>query len=162
VLLLPFIVWVAAGWIALYWIAATFRYMRRGERLLGAALLCASALAVPAYRFSVGLYGLAADPTAGGVVVRPSQPLRDAVALSKDLAVEGFKVQVRRATGSAPRPAPSKPAAASAPAAPAPMASGDSLYRVRVGPYADRAAAVVALRDLDAKGYKGFIARGEQ
>jgi tetratricopeptide (TPR) repeat protein len=63
VLLLPFLVWVGAGWIALYWIAATFRYMRRGERLLGAALLCASALAVPAYRFSVGLYGLAADPT---------------------------------------------------------------------------------------------------
>lgn len=105
--------------------------------------------------------GLASDPTAGGVVVRPSQPLRDAVALSKDLAVDGFKVQVRRAPGAAPRPAPSRPAAAAAPAAPA-SASGETLYRVRVGPYADRAAATVALRDLDGKGYKGFIARGEQ
>ena len=103
--------------------------------------------------------GLASDPTAGGVVVRPSQPLRDAVALSKDLATDGFKVQVRRATGASTRAAPTK--AAAAPAAVAP-ASGDTLYRVRVGPYADRAAALVALHDLDAKGYKGFIARGGQ
>jgi cell division septation protein DedD len=105
--------------------------------------------------------GLASEPTAGGVVIRPSQPLRDAVALSKDLAVDGFKVQVRRAPGTPLRPAPSKPPAVAAPAAPA-SASGDSLYRVRVGPYADRAAAMVALRELDGKGYKGFIARGEQ
>ena len=63
VLFFPFIVWAPAGWFALYWIAIFFRYMRRGERLLAAALLCACALALPAYRFSVGLYGLAADPT---------------------------------------------------------------------------------------------------
>ncbi|MGH7356266.1 MAG: SPOR domain-containing protein [Candidatus Rokuibacteriota bacterium] len=102
--------------------------------------------------------GLASEPTAGGVVIQPSQPLRDAVALSKDLAVDGFRVQVRRAGGAAPRPAP---VVRAAPPVPAP-ASGETLYRVRVGPYADRAAATVALRDLDAKGYKGFIARGEQ
>jgi tetratricopeptide (TPR) repeat protein len=61
--LLPFIAWPAAGWFALYWIAVFFRYMRRHERLLAAVLLLAAALAVPAFRFSVGLYGLAADPT---------------------------------------------------------------------------------------------------
>lgn len=106
--------------------------------------------------------GLASEPTAGGVVIKPSQPLRDAVGLSKDLAIEGFKVQVRRATGSAPRPAASAPAKqAPAPAPASAPASGDALFRVRVGPYADRAAATGALRDLEAKGYKGFIARGE-
>ncbi len=63
VLLLPFIVWVGAGWAAVYWIVATFRYMRRRERYLAASMLLACAFAVPAYRFSVGLYGLAADPT---------------------------------------------------------------------------------------------------
>jgi hypothetical protein len=104
--------------------------------------------------------GLASDATAGGVVIRPSQPLRDAVTLSKDLAVEGFKVQVRRAGGQAPRPAAGAPPTPPAPRAAAPSA-GDALHRVRVGPYAERAAAVAALRELDAKGYKGFIARGE-
>ncbi len=63
VLLLPFVLWVGAGWVAIYWIVITFRYMRRSERVLAALLLVAAALALPAYRFSVGLYGLAADPT---------------------------------------------------------------------------------------------------
>ena len=63
VLLLPFVLWVGAGWVAIYWIAVVFRYMRRSERALAALLLVAAALAVPAYRFSIGLYGLAADPT---------------------------------------------------------------------------------------------------
>jgi tetratricopeptide (TPR) repeat protein len=63
VLLLPFVMWVGAGWVAIYWLTVVFRYMRRGERALAAVLLVAAALAVPAYRFSVGLYGLAADPT---------------------------------------------------------------------------------------------------
>src|SRR5262249_17832892 len=38
--------------------------------------------------------GLAADPVAGGVVVKPSLPLRDAVALSRDLSADGLRVQV--------------------------------------------------------------------
>lgn len=63
VLLLPFILWVGAGWAAIYWIVATFRYMRRSERFLAVSMLLACAAVVPAYRFSVGLYGLAADPT---------------------------------------------------------------------------------------------------
>jgi tetratricopeptide (TPR) repeat protein len=63
VLFLPFVVWIGAGWVAVYWIAVAFRYMRRGERALAALLLAVTALAVPVYRFSIGLYGLAADPT---------------------------------------------------------------------------------------------------
>lgn len=95
--------------------------------------------------------GLATERSGGGVVVKPSLPLRDAVALSKDLATEGLKVQVRRAGAPAPAPEPATPAAA---------ASGETLHRVRVGPFADLAAARAARVELEAKGYKGFIARG--
>lgn len=101
--------------------------------------------------------GLASEPSGGSVVVKPSLPLRDAVALSKDLAVEGFKVQVRRAGAGVP-------AAASTPAVAPPVSAatavGETLYRVRVGPFADRPAATAALRDLEERGYKPFIARG--
>ncbi|MBI2159257.1 MAG: SPOR domain-containing protein [Candidatus Rokubacteria bacterium] len=93
--------------------------------------------------------GLATEPSGTGVVVKPSLPLRDAVALSKDLAAEGLKVQVRRAA--APAPAAAPPAAA---------AGGETLHRVRVGPFADLAAARAARAELETKGYKGFIARG--
>src|SRR5439155_21426169 len=96
--------------------------------------------------------GLATEPAGDGVVVKPSLPLRDAVALSKDLAAGGLKVQVRRSSSQA--------AAAAAPApSPAPSASGDGLHRVQVGPYADRAAATSTLKELEGKGYKPFIAR---
>ena len=98
--------------------------------------------------------GLTAEPSSGGVVVKPSLPLRDAVALSKDLAVDGLKVQVRRAGASAPAPAPSAGGAA--------MSGGDSLYRIRVGPFDDRAAATSTLRELEQRGYTPFIARGGQ
>ncbi len=97
--------------------------------------------------------GLAADPVAGGVVVKPSLPLRDAVALSRDLATDGLKVQVRRAGGER---APDTPAASAAASA----SSGDTLYRVRVGGLADRAAALATLKELEGKGYKPFIGRG--
>lgn len=63
VVLLPFVTWIAAGWAALYWIVATFRYMRRSEKALAVTLLAVTAAVMPAYRFGVGLYGLAADPT---------------------------------------------------------------------------------------------------
>jgi cell division protein FtsN len=97
--------------------------------------------------------GLASETSGAGVVVKPSLPLRDAVALSKDLAVDGLKVQVRRAgsAGAAARPQAAKPPPAA-----------DGLYRVRVGSFNDRAAAVAALRELEAKGYRPFIARGER
>ena len=100
--------------------------------------------------------GLAAEPSGSGVVVKPSLPLREAVALSKDLATDGLKVQVRRAgrpTGETTIPAGAK--------RPTPAASsGDSLHRVRVGAFPDHATAVTTLKELEAKGYKPFIARG--
>jgi cell division septation protein DedD len=100
--------------------------------------------------------GLAAEASPGGLVVKPSLPLRDAVALSKDLAVEGFKVQVKRAGGTA---AP----AAAAPSTPPPAeGGGEPLHRVRVGAFADRGAAQAAVKELEAKGYKPYIARGDQ
>jgi hypothetical protein len=92
--------------------------------------------------------GLTTEPARDGVVVRPSLPLRDAVALSKDLAAMGLKVQVRR-SGAAASPA----------STPAASPGGDGLHRVRVGPYPDRAAATSALQELEAKGYKPFLAR---
>ena len=99
--------------------------------------------------------GLAAEASQGGVVVKPSLPLRDAVALSKDLAVEGFKVQVRRSGA-----AGSGPAVVSAPSRP--EDGGRALHRVRVGAFPDRAAAVAAARELESKGFKPYIARGDQ
>jgi cell division septation protein DedD len=105
--------------------------------------------------------GLAAETSGNGVVIRPSLPLRDAVALSKDLAVDGLKVQVRRAGGAAARP-PARPQPTTTATANKVPAGGDGLYRVRVGSFADRAAAAAAQRELEAKGYTPFIARGER
>jgi cell division septation protein DedD len=90
----------------------------------------------------------------GGMIVKPSLPLRDAVALSKDLAADGFKVQVRRAGAGA--------AGAAAPTTPTAPIGDRSLHRVRVGAFADKAAAMAAARELEAKGYKPYIARGGQ
>jgi cell division septation protein DedD len=100
--------------------------------------------------------GLSAETSGAGVVVKPSLPLRDAVALSKDLAVEGFRVQVRRSGAPA-----TAPAVVSAPS-PAPDEGGQALHRVRVGAFPDRAAAVAAARELESKGFKPYIARGDQ
>jgi cell division septation protein DedD len=97
--------------------------------------------------------GLAAEASGSAMVVKPSLPLRDAVALSKDLAVEGFKVQVRRTAGSAGPSAPSPPAVGE---------GGSELHRVRVGAFTDRVAAQEAARQLEAKGYKPYIARGDK
>jgi cell division septation protein DedD len=100
--------------------------------------------------------GLSTEQSSAGLVVKPSLPLRDAVALSKDLAVDGLKVQVRRSGGGSP------PVAASAPAPSAPAPSGDTFYRVRVGPYDARADAASAMHDLEKRGYKPFLARAGQ
>jgi hypothetical protein len=96
--------------------------------------------------------GLKAEPVAGGVAVTPSLPLRDAVALSKELAADGAKVQVRRAGAGA--------TATVAATTVGPSAGGDALHRVRVGSFPDRQAAQAAAKSLEEKGYKGFIARG--
>jgi hypothetical protein len=102
--------------------------------------------------------GLAVEPAGDGVRIRPSLPLRDAVALSKDLNNDGFKVQVRR--GGAPvttTPAPVRP-----PAVSDADGGGDTLHRVRVGGYPDRATAQGVLRALQGKGYQPFIAKGRE
>jgi len=91
--------------------------------------------------------GLSADPVAGGAVIKPSLTLRDAVSLSKDLASEGLKVQVRRALAGA---AAERPAAR----------GGGTIYRVRIGGFPDRTAADEARKALSARGYTGFIGRG--
>ena len=96
--------------------------------------------------------GLKGESTANGIVVRPSLALREAVALSRDLADAGLSVQVRRIGG---------PAAAVAAAAPAPAAA-TTLHRVRVGGFTDRAAAADAMKRLEAKGLTPFHARGNE
>jgi cell division protein FtsN len=92
--------------------------------------------------------GMTSEAGPGGAVVQPSLPLRDAVALSRELADAGLTVQVRR------QGAP----ATAAPARAAPARASDSWYRVRVGGFPDRAAAVASLKKLEEKGYKPFIA----
>ena len=106
--------------------------------------------------------GLASEPAGEGVRIRPSLPLRDAVALSKDLGSEGFKVQVRRAGSTDPAPAAAAAAPPSRPAASGSDGDGQTLYRVRVGGFPDRAAAQTALRELQEKGYQPFIAKGRE
>lgn len=120
--------------------------------------------AAPTDRYEVFVAGVAVDEirgklagtkatpeaVAGGVVMRPALPLADALALSKDLAGEGRRVQVRR-TGAVER---ERVASATTPV--------ETYYRVRVGGFADRAAAQAAARELEGKGYRPFIARGDQ
>ena len=89
--------------------------------------------------------GLTAEAAGNGAVVKPSLPLRDAVALSKDLAVDGLKVQVRRTGGSK--------------ATAARTSSDDALHRVSVGGFPDKATAVATLKELEGKGYKPFLTR---
>jgi len=62
VLLLPLIAWIGAGWIAVYWVVITFRFMSRRERMAAVGLLLGGALTVPMYAVAVGLYGTTADP----------------------------------------------------------------------------------------------------
>ena len=103
--------------------------------------------------------GLASEAAGDGVRIRPSLSLRDAVALSKDLGGDGFKVQVRRGSSAG---------APTAEPAPAPAVTGSetgggqTLYRVRVGGYPDRAAAVTVQRELQEKGYQPYIAKGRE
>ncbi len=114
-----------------------------------------SGLAPTELTAKLGAKGHTAQPVAGGVMVTPTMPLREAVMLSKDLASEGLKVQVRRVAtpggaGSGPSPSAS------------PSGVDQVIHRVRVGAFADRAAAVAAAKALEAKGFKVYIARGNQ
>jgi cell division septation protein DedD len=98
-----------------------------------------------------GVKGMSPEAVAGGVVVKPGLPLREAVELSRSLAGEGLRVQVRRA-GGAPSEAPGAAAAS----------DGVTFHRVRVGSFPDRASAMTALKELQGKGYTAFLARGTQ
>src|SRR5712691_1973533 len=85
----------------------------------------------------------------GGIVVNPSYDLETAMSLSSQLKKEGFKVVIRRA----------KSGAGPAPAAPA-MGGGPTYHVVRVGGFADRAKALQARADLEAKGHAGILTQG--
>ena len=106
----------------------------------------ASGAPSPEVNAKLAAKGLTSESTGAGVVVQPSLPLRDAVALSRDLADAGLAVQVRRVNGTP----------ATAPAA----VTSETWYRVRVGGFLDRAAAAASMKRLEDKGYKAFIARG--
>ena len=106
-------------------------------------VLSASAAEVSA---KVAGKGMTAESTAGGAVVQPSLPLRQAINLSRDLSEAGLNVQVRRVAGPAPRADAG--------------GSGTTLHRVRVAGFADRDAALAALKELQAKGFTPFVGRG--
>ncbi|MGH7307449.1 MAG: SPOR domain-containing protein [Candidatus Rokuibacteriota bacterium] len=96
--------------------------------------------------------GLNGDAVAGGAVIKPSLSLREAVALSRDLATDGLQVQVRRAGRGE----------ASSAVAPSTAAGADAYHRVRVGGFPDRAAALAVAKELEGKGYRPYIARGNR
>jgi cell division septation protein DedD len=100
-----------------------------------------------------GAKGMSPEAVAGGVVVKPGLPLREAVELSRSLAGEGLRVQVRRAGGATSEATGTAAAVAS---------DGVTLHRVRVGSFPDRASAMTALKELQGKGYTAFLARGTQ
>jgi len=81
--------------------------------------------------------GLRADAVKGGAVVRPPMPLRDAVALSKELADAGMDVKIRRVGG-----------------------EKGTVHVVRVGGFPDRKEAEAAKAELDGKGIPGFVVKG--
>ncbi|MBI2152509.1 MAG: SPOR domain-containing protein [Candidatus Rokubacteria bacterium] len=81
--------------------------------------------------------GYHVDAVKGGAVVRPPLPLKDAVALSKELADAGMDVKIRRVGG-----------------------EKATFHLVRVGGFADRKEAVAAQKELAGKGVSGFIVKG--
>ncbi|MEK7709404.1 MAG: SPOR domain-containing protein, partial [candidate division NC10 bacterium] len=84
--------------------------------------------------------GYHVDAVKGGAVVRPPLPLKDAVALSKELADAGMDVKIRRVGGGGGEKA--------------------TFHLVRVGGWADRKEAVAAHKELGGKGVPGFVVKG--
>lgn len=82
--------------------------------------------------------GYHVDAVKGGAVVRPPLPLKEAVALSKELAEAGMDVKIRRVAGG----------------------EKATFYLVRVGGFADRKEAETAQKELDGKGVSGFVVKG--
>jgi hypothetical protein len=81
--------------------------------------------------------GYRADAVKGGAAVRPPLPLRDAVALSKELMDAGMEVQIRRLGG-----------------------GNAAFHMVRVGGFPDRPTADAAKKELADKGFAGFVVKG--
>ena len=79
-----------------------------------------------------------AQPVAGGVLVKPSFSLQEAMAVSKQLSGEGLKVVIRPAAGPA----------------------RGTYHLVRAGGYADRARALAARDQIKNKGHEGFLTQG--
>jgi len=61
VLFLPLLLWIGAGWLLVYWLVVSFRYMGRAERIVTLAVLSALALLAPAHRFAASVYGATTD-----------------------------------------------------------------------------------------------------
>lgn len=78
-----------------------------------------------------------AEAVGAEVIIRPALGLKDAVTLSKDLARQGLKVRIRRSR---------TPAA---------------FHAVLVGGYPDRQHARAAQKDLERKGFSGFVVKGQ-
>jgi cell division septation protein DedD len=84
--------------------------------------------------------GYRADAVRGGAAVRPLLPLREAVALSKELQDAGMNVRIRRVEGRG--------------------GERRTVHLVRVGGFPDRPQAEAALKELADKGVPGFIVKG--
>jgi hypothetical protein len=95
--------------------------------------------------------GLTSRAATEGAVITPGLPLGEAVALSQDLSRDGLAARVQRVESSA---------------ASAPRAQGRTgdvvLHRVRVGGFAERAAAEAAFKELAARGYDPVLTRGSE
>jgi cell division protein FtsN len=83
--------------------------------------------------------GYRVDAVKGGAVVRPPLPLKDAVAISKELAGAGMDVKIRRVGGGGEKA---------------------TFHLVRVGGFADRTEADAAQTELGGKGVPGFVVKG--
>ena len=84
-----------------------------------------------------------AQLVAGGVAVKPTFSLQEAMTVSKRLTDEGLKVVIRPASGLAK----------------ASQGQG-TLLAVRAGGYSNRTSALAARDELAAKGHQGFVAEG--
>ncbi|MBI4591483.1 MAG: SPOR domain-containing protein [Candidatus Rokubacteria bacterium] len=81
--------------------------------------------------------GYRVDAVKGGAAVRPPLPLREAVALSRELAEAGMEAKIRRVGGGT-----------------------TTVHVVRVGGFRDRQEAEAARKELVGKGVPGFVVKG--
>ena len=77
-----------------------------------------------------------AQATPEGVLIQPALPLKEAVSLSQELRADGLNVKIRRAQGAA------------------------TLHTVSVGAYPNRSRALAVRKELQEKGFSGFVVEG--